>query len=463
MNEQLYKKLGIDSSQDLKAIMSELEDKQFEYLQRAETASDENRKQEIANVLEQIDNEIASLKEQMKTLSSSVVVDDATDKAPVKKEDKEKKNAEIANKVDSLKQKEAEKKAKEAERKQKEAEKAAKEQQAKQAQQQSQPNSGAASQPNNAQSIAPAPIKQVSNTNSDITNAISYYNNQEYDKAFPILKKLSEGGDASAQYLIATMYLYGYGVAPDNSRALFWLKKSAESGELAGQAAYGTALVSAPINDAKSIKEGFKYLQLAADKGDAGSMLDYVNACLSDKGDKKNLTKAMEYCDKLKLVTDDSFDKKKLEETKTKLKEKKKTSGNNSNNTSSTSSSYNSYKPKKRIPWKQIIIFLIIAAIGFSIWKHYKESGDSTEESRYESTDTKAGNNSNGKVKITVSSGNVRSGAGKSNNSIGLVHDGEVYEMTGSKETVDGTVWYEIYFDNNNQTGWVSSKILDVE
>lgn len=461
MNEQLYKKLGIDSSQDINDIISDLEQKQGEYHERSETARDENRKKEIADIIEQIEDEISALEEQLNILSSSVVIDESTDETPVNNE--EKKSAEVASKVDALKQREAEKKAKEAEKKKKEAE-------AQQAQQQPDQSNVSDGQQNIPQTAAPVPLKQVSNTGSDITNAINYYNNKEYDKAFPILKKLSEGGDASSQYLIAVMYLYGYGVAPDISRALFWMKKSAESGETAGQAAYGATMVSKSGNDPKSIKEGFKYLQLAADKGDGWAMFDYVDACMNDKGDKKNIAKAMEYCDKLILATNDSFDKKKLEETKEKLKEKKKTSGNNNNNisaTTNTPSSYNSYKPRKRIPWKKIIIFSIIAFIAFNVWKNVKGAMGALEESRYENVGTMTKNESNvktaGKVKITVASGNVRSGAGKSNNSIGLVYDGEEYEMTGSQETVDGTVWYEIYFGDNNQTGWVSSKILEVE
>ncbi len=89
MNEQLYKKLGIDSSKDLKDIMSELEDKQFDYLQRAETASDEARKQEISDVLEQIDKEITTVKEQIKALSSAGVNDTEADSTQARKETKD--------------------------------------------------------------------------------------------------------------------------------------------------------------------------------------------------------------------------------------------------------------------------------------------------------------------------------------------------------------------------------------
>lgn len=463
MNEQLYSSLGIDKNADLKTVLDALEEKQFEYLERSETVSDDSRKEEISSILKQIDEEIATVKEQIKSISSSLILDEAENDSSAKSEEKVKEAAEkkekVASRVDSLKQKEAEKQAKEAEKKKKEAEKAAQKQQA-QASQNNNQNSGATS---NA-GPAPAPVKQVSNTSTDITNGINSYNNQDYTTAFKVFKEMSEKGDASAQYLVAIMYLNGLGTSKDTDRALFWLKKSAETGEPAGQATYGALLVSS--NDSKDINTGFKYLQMVSDKGDTDAMIDYVNACLNGKGGKKEVTKAMDYCEKLKLATDDSFNKKKFDDAKTQLKSIKKNAGKNAGSTNSGSSSSSSYgggykrHRRFRIPWKLIIIVII----GIVIFKSC--GGDDKQKSN-----TKTDNNTAIEqqieyktVRITVADGNVRSGAGTDYDVIAGVHQGEEYFTTGSVETAsNGRIWYEIFLDENqSSTGWVSEKIAEL-
>ena len=438
MNKQLYNTLGIDEDQELKAILSDLEDKQFEYLERSETVSDENRKKEINDLLKEIDDEISDIKEQIKTLSNSVIADDAANtESPKDNAQDDAKSEEISSKVEQFKQKEAEKKAEEVEEEP----------------EQSSPSVDTQSEVTGSQESVHVD-NSASTGGSGIDGALNCYKNQDYLNAFSQLKTLAEQGDTTAQFYLAVMYMNGQGTSQSTDRAVFWLKKSADAGETLAQAMYGAMLVEA--TDKKEIEEGFKNLQLASDSGNTEAMVDFVNACLANKGDKKKLSKAMEYCDKLKLATNDSFNKKKYEDAKAQLKEMKKAPKDNSSKSIASNSSYT----KKRIPWKQIVILVIVAVIGFNVWKHVSQTGDSDKVVESGVTD----NVSNGTIKITVSSGNIRSGAGKSYDSIGLAHDGEKYEMTGNTETVSGTIWYEIFIDSKKtSTGWVSSKILEVE
>lgn len=465
MNEQLYSLLGIDRNEDLKSVLEALEEKQFEYLERSETVSDESRKEEIASILKQIDEEIVNVKEQIKSISSSLILDEPQQESPEKAEESKKASAEnkekVAEKVDSLKQKETEKQAKEAERKKKEAEKAAQKQQA------AQPvpaNSGTTG--NSA--AAPAPVKQVSNTGSDLVNGINSYNNRDYTTAFKVFKELSEKGDASAQYLLAGMYINGLGIPQDYDRALFWLKKSAEAGEPAGQAAYGAALVLR--SDAKEISIGFKYLQNVSDKGDTEAMLDYVNACLKGQGSKKEISRAMDYCEKLKAASDDSFNKKKYDDAKTQLKTMKKNAGKTISPAGTSNGSSGMYigsytKKRRKIPWKWIVIIII----GISIFRSC--SNIYTTDTFFEDAGVSGvqqgaieQQQGYGKVRITVAAGNVRSGAGTDYGVIGGVHQGEEYLTTGNSETTaSGRIWYEIFLDEEQtSTGWVSEAIAEL-
>lgn len=56
------------------------------------------------------------------------------------------------------------------------------------------------------------------------------YNRGDYVTAFRELRPLAEKGSAHAQYLLGSMYEYGWGVQRDYSRAVKWHRKAARQG-----------------------------------------------------------------------------------------------------------------------------------------------------------------------------------------------------------------------------------------
>lgn len=64
----------------------------------------------------------------------------------------------------------------------------------------------------------------------DWDTAMSHYDNQNYNQAFSIFKRLAEQGNASAQYNLGVMYEKGLGVKQDDAQAVWWYQKSAEQG-----------------------------------------------------------------------------------------------------------------------------------------------------------------------------------------------------------------------------------------
>lgn len=480
MNIQLLTALGIDDKLELKKILTALEDKQFEYLERLETVSDEARKQELTEVLKQIDEEIQSVKEQIKAVSSSVILDVPEEKTEdsakqkviteqkVEKKEEKKQEPDISGKVEKMKEKEAEKKAKEESKKKKAAEEAAKKQQTNNASNASSAPSSVKAHPNAVQ------VKEVSNNASDFLNGLIEFNNQNYSSAFKVFKELSENGDASSQYLVSIMYLNGLGVAADTDRALFWLEKSADSGETAGQYMYGAVLLSGHNGDQKLIAKGFKNLGAAADKDDEDSMLKYIDAALNRLGGKKEIKKAIMYCEKLKASSQDSFNKQKLEEAKQKLIQLKK---GGSSNTTTTSSSANantySYKKKRKFPWWLLIIIIII------FWVVNKNNDGRLTDALIDNvtnssedileqieTNEEQGNNEETlmKVRITAAKGNIRDGVGTEAKVINTVNSGTEFLFTGNTGTAsNGRIWYEIYLDEERENvGWISESIMEI-
>lgn len=59
---------------------------------------------------------------------------------------------------------------------------------------------------------------------------MSYYKNNESDKAFPIIKTEALKGNSEAQFLTAKMYELGKGTKLDLKQAAYWYDKGAMQG-----------------------------------------------------------------------------------------------------------------------------------------------------------------------------------------------------------------------------------------
>ncbi|MDO9795484.1 SEL1-like repeat protein, partial [Glaesserella parasuis] len=60
--------------------------------------------------------------------------------------------------------------------------------------------------------------------------ANQYYEQQNYQAAFPIFKELAEQGYSAAQFNLGNMYSQGQGVRQDYHQAVKWYQKAAEQG-----------------------------------------------------------------------------------------------------------------------------------------------------------------------------------------------------------------------------------------
>lgn len=324
MNKELLKDLGIDENTGLKAILEELESKQFECLERLETVSDEKRREELELLLSKIDKEIAETKEQIKTLKSGIILDQGVSEeeeiVPAqtkesKKDTKPKESAEdVQKKVEALKAKEADKQAKEAERQQKAAEKAARDAQASVGLNPNQTTSSNNSSSSNA----------GSNVNPALTNALVDYKKGDYAKAFEGFRKLAEANDETAQYMLANMYNRGEGTQKNAERAEFWMKRSADGGYVSAQLDYGILKLANNNNDDSIISEGLKYLGMAADQDDKQAKLKYIEIARKQIGGRTVCEKAIRYCIELANEATDSYDKERYDEARTELEVFKK-------------------------------------------------------------------------------------------------------------------------------------------
>ena len=78
----------------------------------------------------------------------------------------------------------------------------------------------AAAMPVMAQEVAPT-----------MDDGLAAFGAKNYTQAFEVFEALSQGGDARATFYVSLLYAKGYGVEPDSSRALQYLKQAAEAGD----------------------------------------------------------------------------------------------------------------------------------------------------------------------------------------------------------------------------------------
>lgn len=81
------------------------------------------------------------------------------------------------------------------------------------------------------------PVFSANNSKADslYKEGKKYYDNKEYFKAAPLIKKAAEMGHADAQMHIGKMYYNGWGIKHNHHTALKWHKKSAAQGNIESQ------------------------------------------------------------------------------------------------------------------------------------------------------------------------------------------------------------------------------------
>ena len=64
--------------------------------------------------------------------------------------------------------------------------------------------------------------------NQKNSQAIHYYKNKQYEKAYKIIKVDAGKGDPEAQYYLGKLYEKGKGIKEDFQEALYWYNESAK-------------------------------------------------------------------------------------------------------------------------------------------------------------------------------------------------------------------------------------------
>ena len=123
---------------------------------------------------------------------------------------------------------------------------------------------------------------------SAIRSGQSAYNSGDYTRAKSIWEPLAQNEDAASQAGLGFMYHRGFGMAVDDKKAAYWLRKAAEHGQPEGQFMLGS-LYFYGQGVMQSYVQAFAWCDLAQDNGnaDAGMCRDSALQSLSSKRDVK--------------------------------------------------------------------------------------------------------------------------------------------------------------------------------
>jgi uncharacterized protein len=119
-------------------------------------------------------------------------------------------------------------------------------------------------------------------------DGLSAYNSGDYARARSIWEPLAQNEDAASQAGLGFMYHRGFGMAVDDKKAAFWLRKAAEHGQPEGQMLLGS-LYFYGQGVVQSYVQAFAWCDLAQDNGnaDAGMCRDSALQSLVSKRDVK--------------------------------------------------------------------------------------------------------------------------------------------------------------------------------
>ncbi|HEX4118063.1 MAG TPA: tetratricopeptide repeat protein [Rhizomicrobium sp.] len=123
---------------------------------------------------------------------------------------------------------------------------------------------------------------------SAFRSGLSAYNSGDYTRAKSIWEPLAENEDAASQAGLGFMYHRGFGMAVDDKKAAYWLRKAAEHGQPEGQLMLGS-LYFYGQGVIQSYIQAFAWCDLAQDNGnaDAGMCRDSALQSLSSKHEVK--------------------------------------------------------------------------------------------------------------------------------------------------------------------------------
>jgi SH3-like domain-containing protein len=124
--------------------------------------------------------------------------------------------------------------------------------------------------------------------------ALDAYNNEDYETALPIWRRLAAEGNADAQYALGVAYFKGEGVSRDLNNSMKWFEQAANSGNVQAMFNLGAAYWEGN-GTRQSYAEAVQWWEKSATAGQSAAQYNLGLAYYLGKGAEQDLDQALKW------------------------------------------------------------------------------------------------------------------------------------------------------------------------
>jgi SH3-like domain-containing protein len=124
--------------------------------------------------------------------------------------------------------------------------------------------------------------------------ALDAYNNNDYETALPIWRRLADEGNADAQYALGVAYLKGEGVSRDLNESMKWFEQAGNSGNVQAMFNLGAAYWEGK-GTRQSYAEAVEWWEKSAAAGQSAAQYNLGLAYYLGKGAEQDLDQALKW------------------------------------------------------------------------------------------------------------------------------------------------------------------------
>ena len=117
----------------------------------------------------------------------------------------------------------------------------------------------------------------------DWLKALMLFDAGRYEEALELAAPFAEADNLLAQEMLYASYTYGYGVPVDHVKALAWLQRSADLGDVEAQMAMGMHFFDG-VGVAPDYSEAMRWFRLAAQQGHGGAVFNLGKMTMNGQG-----------------------------------------------------------------------------------------------------------------------------------------------------------------------------------
>lgn len=118
---------------------------------------------------------------------------------------------------------------------------------------------------------------------AELTQALQHVESENYEQAFPVIRRFAREGNPRAQGMLARMYLNGWGTQEDGKEGFYWAQRGAQQNDPGSLWAIGYIYWQGFAGFDKDTSKAVRWIERAAEAGYVRAMSGMVDVCMELK------------------------------------------------------------------------------------------------------------------------------------------------------------------------------------